>query len=220
MTCHAAHSKGSGTQREICTNHPGTPATEKCTRCRKPHCPACLNSAKMCFRCALLPPAGEGAKRGTGKLKARGTGALKKPKASLLDKPGIKQGLSGLSLVLVLAGVWWGGGPDFYGLNKHALPPYTGPGAVAITSPKSGTTLKGTQRIKIQVGAPQHLEKLELTVDGKYWQRFTAPPFETEWETQIFKRGTHVLVAKAYYRGGKRVVVSKPVRVKTQNAGQ
>lgn len=233
MTCHSDHSRGGaeGTRakREMCQNHPDVPSDMRCVRCRKIHCPACLNGATKCFRCALLPaPGTEGAKKGTGKLKGAGTGKLKGGGTGPLRKGQpfwmthrFKQGAGGVLVLVVgffaLKTVAPMAGLDIPGLGRPAKPkPYAGPAKIEIVGPAAGRPLRGNQVLKFKVAAQDHLERVEVTVDGKYWERLKAPPFESDWPTQIFKNGSHVVMAKAVYKGGKKVATAQR-KFKTAN---
>ena len=232
MTCQNTHARG-GTdatraKREMCTNHPDSPSDMRCVRCRKIHCPACLNGATKCFRCALLPPPGE--KQGTGKLKGGGTGKLKGGGTGMLRTPGgpkfwqtarFKQAAGG---VLVLVGCLGAlkvvapmAGLNIPGFATRAKPkPYAGPAKIEIVGPAGGGALSGNQVLKFKVAAQDHLERVEVTVDGKYWERLKAPPFQSDWPTQIFKNGQHTVMAKAVYKGGKKIATAQR-RFKTKN---
>lgn len=232
MTCHSSHARGgaegSRPKREMCQNHADVPSDMRCSRCRKIHCPACLNGAGRCFRCALLPARGEGG--GTGKLKGGGTGKLKGGGTGKLRKPGqapfyrthrFKQVLGG-TLVLVgclvalktvapLSGLTIPG----FSLGAKAKP-YAGATKIEIVGPAAGRALTGSHLLKFKVAAADHVDRVEVTVDGKYWERLKAPPFESEWITQNFPNGQHTVMARAVYRGGKKVAVAQQ-RYRTAN---
>ena len=59
------------------------------------------------------------------------------------------------------------------------------------------------------------VERVELTVDGKYWDKLKKPPFESDWPTSLLTDGNHTIVAKAVYKD-KRAVSAKRV-VRTRN---
>lgn len=231
MTCQSAHAKGGAdgqrAKREMCQNHPDVPADMRCVRCRKIHCPACLNGATKCFRCALLPEknaqgTGQLKKGGTGKLKGGGTGMLRQPAGLPFYRThAFKQVAGG---VLVLAGCLGAlkvvapmAGLDlpFFG-KKVAARPYAGPARIEIVSPGAGKALTGNQVLKFRLAAADQVERVEVTVDGKYWERIKAAPYESEWQTQIFRNGSHTVMAKAVYRGGKKVATAQR-RYKTKN---
>jgi hypothetical protein len=231
MTCQSNHARGGSeatrAKREMCTNHPDVPSDMRCVRCRKIHCPACLNGASKCFRCALLPNPGEN--RGTGNLKGGGTGKLRGGGTGALRKParlpfykthGFKQVGGGLVVLVgcffALKAVAPSLGLQIPGLTAKAPPkPYTGVGGVEIVSPKA-SSLTGNQVLKFKVAAADHLDRLEVTVDGKHWERLKKAPFESEWQTQIFSNGHHMVVARAVYRGGKKIATAKR-KFKTKN---
>lgn len=210
QTCQSNHARGSESsrlKREMCTNHADVPADQRCIRCKKVHCPACLNGAKKCFRCALLPD-----KPATGKLKSKGTGKLKGGGTALLKLPGgltpaaLKQGAAGVAVAVVLV---LGVKTAMPYLKKAPPPaPYNGPAKVEIVSPSHKKTLTGNQVITMKVTAADKLEKLELTIDGKHWERLKKGPFVSDWPTQIFKNGNHKLVVRATYKGGKKVATA------------
>ena len=128
--------------------------------------------------------------------------------------PAVRAGLAAAGALVVVVVLLVG-----YVKVKAALtpppppPPYTGVAKVAFSQPTGARPLSGNQVIKLSVAAPQHLSYVELSVDGKHWERFTRPPFQTEWPTPIVKNGRHVLEAKAVYRGGKRVALARRVCV-------
>lgn len=210
-TCQSVWSKGgtddARTKRTMCLNHAATPTDMFCKSCRKPHCVACLNGAKQCFRCAM-----SASKSPTGSLKAAGTTKLEPPKERRrLNLPPrtlatVGGGLALVAVVgLALAG-HHGGGQD--GDEK----PFLGTSGVSITSP-SGKVLHGPQVIKLDVRSRQAVEKVNLTIDGKYWDKWPKDEggnkFESDWPTGVFKNGTHEVIATVYYRGGRRMAADK-----------
>lgn len=231
MTCHSVHAKGgaesSRPKREMCQNHPDVPSDMRCVRCRKIHCPACLNGATKCFRCALLPDKNE---KGTGQLKGGGTGKLKGGGTGMLNHRGklpfhrthaFKQAVGG---VLVLVGCYLAlktvapmAGLNIPGFSRKApAKAYAGPAKIEIVSPGAGRALSGNQLLKFKLAAADQVDRVEVTVDGKYWERVKAPPFESEWQTQIFKNGQHTVMVKAVYKGGKKIATAQR-RFKTTN---
>ncbi len=230
MTCHSVHAKGGAEagrpKREFCLNHPDSPSDMRCVRCRKIHCPACLNGATKCFRCALLPERGEKGTGqlkggGTGKLKGGGTGHLRRAKVPFYRTHGFKQVAGG---VVVLVGCFFAlktvapmAGLNIPGFGRRApAKVYAGPAKIEFVSPAAGRSLTGNQLIKFKLAAADQVERVEVTVDGKYWERLKAPPFQSEWQTQIFKNGQHTVMAKAVYKGGKKVATTQR-RFKTTN---
>jgi hypothetical protein len=206
MTCQAEFSKGGSdatrAKRTMCTNHEGTPTDTTCKQCRKPHCVACLNGASLCFRCAMAGP-----RQQTGPLKARGTGPLKVERKQAIP-PKVLGG--GLAAVVLLGIVGYGlthrqgGGSDD--------PPFLGKSGVTIVAPAAGGALKGPQVIKLKVASHEAVEKVELTIDGKYWEKWAAPEkgtLESDWPTGIFKNGPHEVLVTAKYRGGRRMAADK-----------
>lgn len=209
-TCQSQHNKGGAdaaarAKRVCCTNHPDIPTEARCTGCKKPHCVACLNGSGHCFKCALSvsrgasghlrdPYGGEGAERAA---------APAKPKQAS------KAGLAVLGVVLV-AGL-----AAFLLLRQPPAP--TGPARVSILSPASDVTLSGGQEIRIAVAPEEAVERVELSLDGKYWDRFNEPPFESHWPTSLTPNGSHVIAVKARYRDGRVATSSR--RVKTWNRG-
>lgn len=222
-TCQSNYQKG-GDQpggkphRVQCTNHQGVPCDQRCVSCRKPFCAACLNGQSKCFNCALAQPAaaptrggrpGAGpAKKGTtGKLQAKGTGKLKKapPKK---DPPWalIGGGAAGVLVVVGLAAMLMA--------KPKPVKPYVvkGPMQVAIVAPATGRAVSGPQVIKLKVASAKDIERVELTVDGKYWDKLKAPPFESDWPTSLLANGNHTIVAKAIYKNKKSVLTKRVVR--------
>lgn len=205
-TCQSEHAKGGAedtrAKRVMCTNHASTPCDTKCTACRKPHCSACLNGAQMCFRCATSAN-----RRGTAPLKPQGTGKLELPKEKKLSPQARNAAIGGAVVVAVGCLLVFGRGSA-----PPPEPPYMGPTGVAIVGPMAAGPLHGPQVIKLDVRAAQAMQKIEVTIDGKYWERWAAgkhAPFQTDWPTGIFKNGSHEVVAVVTYRGGRRMVADK-----------
>ena len=89
--------------------------------------------------------------------------------------------------------------------------PFMGASGVTITSPTGGQ-LHGMQMVKLDVRSKEAVEKVEINIDGKYWDKWEKgrkPPYATEWPTGIFKNGSHEIVAIVYYRGGRRMAADK-----------
>jgi hypothetical protein len=223
QTCHTAHAKGGESggrvRRLMCVNHPGVPVDTRCKSCMKPHCPACLNGAQHCFRCALEPKTAKS--RGTARLGRQGTSKLGALTGKLASS-GAVQGMGraqrlvvvtvGIALVTVAlgAGVSW---------VKKSLtpppppPPYTGPGQLSIANPPAKRALSGNQLIRVNVSPVAQLEYVEVFVDGKRWDSLKKSPFQSEWPTHLLKNGRHVVEAKAVFRGGKKVLKTRKVYV-------
>jgi hypothetical protein len=204
----------------------------RCVRCKKVHCPACLNGAMKCFRCALKPEPGEGkgtgslkGKGGTGSLKGKGgTGALRRPTIPIWRRQGVSQVIGTVALLGVCFGVMKVAGPAM-GLNipgfsggKSGGKAFMGTAKIEFLAPAAGKVLTGNQLIKFKVASADDVDHVAVTVDGKYWERLKEPPFESEWQTQIFKNGAHTISAKAVYRGGKKTATASR-KVKTKNKG-
>jgi hypothetical protein len=193
-------------RRVMCTNHPGTPTDTKCKQCRKAHCVACLNTAGACFRCAMSTT-----KSPTGPLKARGTTKLEPPKQpNKLMAFGPKKlggAVAGIAIVCVL-----GYGLTHRSSDEPGLPAFMGASGVSIVGPMRGVPLRGPQIIKLDVRSKEAVEKVEINIDGKYWDLWDkgrTPPYESEWPTGIFKNGNHEVVAIVSYRGGRRKAADK-----------
>ncbi|MDB5098745.1 MAG: hypothetical protein JWM80_3166 [Cyanobacteria bacterium RYN_339] len=216
MTCQSVFSKGGQddgrSKRTMCINHEGTPTDTKCKQCRKPHCIACLNSANMCFRCAMAGP-----RQPTGTLKAKGTAPLKATKQGL-SLPAISPKILGGGLAAVaLVGLLGYGLANRKGGGEDA--PFMGKSGIEIVAPAAGGVLKGSQVIKVKVKSKEAVEKVEITIDGKYWEKWTAPEkanLESDWPTGVFKNGPHEIVATVKYRGGRRMAADKR-KVSTRN---
>ena len=202
--------------RVQCANHTGVPTDTRCQTCRKPFCAACLNGASKCFNCALAQPKEPGPAKGgpkkkgapTGKLQAKGTGKLKaKPKGGP-NLPLIGGAVAGV-VVAGLAAML---------LLKPAPPPkpyqVSGPMKVAIVAPSADAPLRGPQVIKLQVASVKDIERVEITVDGQYWDKLKAPPFESDWPTSLLKNGSHTIEAKAVYKNKKAVTAKRVVRTR------
>jgi hypothetical protein len=151
------------------------------------------------------PAGASGAKKGgTGNM-AGGGGKKKAPaKKGGGSKPPIGA-IVGLLVVLGLAG----GG--YYAYSNGMIPVGNAGGGeeaanfptkVSITSPK-GTKVAGGQVIKLKVASEDMVERVELTVDGKYWGKFKEPPFESDWPTSLLPNGKHKVSVKVFYQGGK-----------------
>ncbi|MOA58290.1 hypothetical protein D3C78_1826630 [compost metagenome] len=85
---------------------------------------------------------------------------------------------------------------------------------VAIVAPSANQPLRGPQVIKLQVATAKDLERVEITVDGKYWDKLKAPPFESDWPTSLLKNGPHTIEAKAIYKNKKAVTDKRVVRTR------
>jgi hypothetical protein len=97
-------------------------------------------------------------------------------------------------------------------LLRHAQAgPVHGPLHVAIISPSHKDRLTGGQNIKLKVSSAPDIARVELTIDGKYWDRFKAPPFDSPWPTSLFANGHHVIVAKAIYRDRQEAITQLEV---------
>jgi Bacterial Ig domain len=230
-TCQSNFQKGGedpGGKRERvqCANHAGVPTDTRCVTCRKPYCAACLNGASKCFNCALAAPKpaaspgkrGKGAAtkkdgKGTGKLAAKGAGKAKgKPN---LPWPAIRSRGAHFVYGGVLAGLLVAGLVAMLLLKPGKPPkPYkvTGPMKVAIVGPSDTRPLSGPQVIKLQVASPNEIERVELTVDGKYWDKLKQPPFQSDWPTSLLTNGKHTIVAKAVYKDKRAVSAKRVVR--------
>jgi hypothetical protein len=222
-TCQSNFQKGGNEpgkpQRVQCTNHQGVPCDQRCVTCRKPYCAACLNGQSKCFNCALAAPAPAPAKgprpssgapprKGTtGKLQPKGTGKLKK-KGAKQDLPWpLIGGAAGVVVVgLIVVGAVM--------MKPKPTKPYVvkGPMQVAITAPATGRAVSGPQVIKLKVASSADIERVELTVDGKYWDKIKAPPFQSDWPTSLLANGNHTIVAKAIYKNKKSVQAKRVVR--------
>lgn len=88
-----------------------------------------------------------------------------------------------------------------------------GPTKVTITAPKGAGPFKGLQQIALQVASPDEVQKVEIRVDGKYWDKFTAPPYKTDWPSSLVKNGKHTIEAIAEYKNGTKVTDKKTVTV-------
>jgi hypothetical protein len=157
--------------------------------------------------------------RGTGALPRQGTGKLGGLTAALPTLPDTRKlpawaqaGLGAVAVLVVVGLGAWG-----YGAYKAATtpppppPPYTGPVGVSFLQPRHQAKVTGNVWIKLDVKAPNQIDHVVLTVDGKHWERFLKPPFATEWPSQITKNGRHVIEARVVYRGKKRVARARSV---------
>lgn len=221
--CQKKFSKGSGSdERSRCENHKDIPSDTKCVGCRKFFCAACLNGQRKCFNCAMKPPdpppspkgrSGAARSRGTAPLKGGAkTGKLKKPQPKKQEIP-IKL-IAGVGAGLLVIVVGLGAASKL----KKPPPPtaYNGPAQIAILAPAHNATIRGGTYITLKVQSPREVEKIEVTIDGKYWDRFKQPPFQTHWPTSLFKNGNHTIQAKVIYRGGVKSAFAKR-QVKTWN---
>lgn len=185
----------------------------------KPHCPACLNGAQHCFRCALEPKTAKS--RGTGRLNRQGTTKLGGLTGTLASSPTLQKMGRPQRLLLVTVGFAFStvalGLGVMYAKKAFAPPPppppYTGPAQLSIVQPAAKRALKGNQTIRVSVSPVAHLDHVELSVDGKRWERLSKAPFQSEWPTQILKNGRHVVEAKAVFRGGKKIIKARKVYV-------
>lgn len=214
-SCQTLHNKGGNPQGASrtprCGNHKDIPTELRCGGCRKPYCPACLNGQNRCFNCAMSRPSATTTKESPKPLKGGGTGKLKgggrrKPSLSLAPLG------AGVALVLVFTA-------GLFGLSHHkkkGAEPVHGPLGVAIVAPHAHAVLSGPQVITLKLASPQELDRVELTVDGKYWDKLKAPPFSSDWPTSLLRNGAHEIVAKAIYRD-QRAVTAR-CAVVTRNA--
>lgn len=211
QNCQSELSKGgkedSRPKRTMCLNHEGTPTDTTCKQCRKPHCVACLNGAQLCFRCAMAGP-----RQQTGQLKARGTTKLEAPKSKIPPKAWAAGG--GVLLVLLIGGALMMRGP-----SEADEGPFLGKSGVQIVSPSNKRTLSGNQVIKIKVASAEAVDKVEVTIDGKYWEKYKdleKATLSSDWPTGIFPNGSHDVLVKVTYRGGRRMAADKR-RFKVRN---
>lgn len=208
--CQSQHNRGGGdatarAKRVCCANHPDIPTETRCSGCKKPHCVACLNGSGHCFKCALSVSRG-----GSGRLHDPYGEAAPRATASAQSKQGAsKAGLAVLG-ALILAGVG-----AFVFLRQPAPP--SGPARVAILAPAANATLSGGQAIRVSVATAEAVDRVELTLDGKYWDRLQEPPYESHWPTSLTPNGSHVIEARAHYRDGR--VAKSSRRVTTWNRG-
>jgi hypothetical protein len=215
-TCQTKISKGTE-DRSRCDNHKDIPTDTKCGGCRKFFCAACLNGQRKCFNCAMKPVAPppdprQRRSRGTGSLKgATKTGKLKKPAPVAREFP-VKI-VAGVGAVVLMVGLGFGAMTLLKKPEPQAA--YSGPAQVAILAPGAGP-IRGGTFIKLRVASPKDVDRVEVTIDGKYWERFKKPPFNTHWPTSLFKNGDHTIQAKVIYRGGAKQAVAKK-RVRTWN---
>lgn len=154
---------------------------------------------------ARKAPAGA-AKKGGAPATKKGP-AAKGKKASGPPVALIAGGVGALVLVGALGWYFMGGGAG--GGDATAM----GPAKVSITGPKSAGPLKGLQMITLQVASPDEIQKIEVRVDGRYWAKFTKPPFKTEWQSSLVKNGKHTIEALAEYKNGTKVADKKTVAV-------
>jgi hypothetical protein len=71
--------------------------------------------------------------------------------------------------------------------------------------------------ITLKVASEDDLEKVEVTVDGKYWARLKEPPFQTDWPTSLIRNGRHTLVATAYYKNKKKTTDKRVVTTRNRH---
>ena len=152
-------------------------------------------------------PAGAAGAAGAKKGAPAGKKGAKGKKAAGPTIALIAGGVGALALVGGLAWFFLSPGGDTEG---GAM----GPAKVSITGPKSAGPLKGLQVITLNVASPTEIQKVEVTVDGKYWQKFKAPPFKTDWPSSLVKNGKHTIEATAEYKNGTKVSDKKTVTVK------
>ena len=159
-------------------------------------------------------PAGAGSKKAGPAGAKKGAPAGKKGPAGKGKKAsGPPLGLiaGGVGALLLLAGAGWFflAGPGASGGGDVAM----GPTKVSITGPKGAGPFKGLQVITLQVASPDEIQKVEIRVDGKYWEKFTEPPFKTDWPSSLVKNGKHTIEAIAEYKNGTKVTDKKTVTV-------
>lgn len=209
--CQTQHNKGSGDPSKRkgvrCANHADIPTDLRCAQCKKPHCPACLNGAQRCFQCALAGPAPGPAGPRSGKRKAgapgkkgaKGKGRGKAASAPALELPRwLPWGVAAIVLVGALAA----------GLALRPKPkplgPVRGPLGVSIGAPAPHSRLTGPQVLRFKVRSARDLRRVEVTIDGKYWDKLKQPPYQSDWPTSIFPNGRHTVRAVAVYRDGQK----------------
>jgi len=117
------------------------------------------------------------------------------------------------ALLLVAGGAFFAmGGMDMVGGGGKPPEGFTGQAKVQITAPTS-VKVSGNQVIQLKVGSADLIEKVEIHVDGKYWDKFKGPPFKSDWPTSLLKNGNHEITAIAAYKNGPTVRDKKTVFV-------
>lgn len=84
---------------------------------------------------------------------------------------------------------------------------------VAITSPLSGSTVRGVVKVKVQASDTQSgLALVTLYVDGEKTATSSRAPYDLTWNTKKVAKGTHTLTASAQDRVG-HLTTSSPATV-------
>lgn len=164
------------------------------------------------------PPAAPKPKRPPGAKKPAGAAGAKKgapaakkgAKGKKASGPPVALIAGGVGALALVGGLAW----FFMGGQGGETGAAMGPAKVAITGPKSAGPLKGLQMITLQVASPDEIKTVEVRVDGKYWAKFKAAPFKTEWQSSLVKNGKHSIEAVAEYKNGTKVTDKKTVSVK------
>lgn len=148
---------------------------------------------------------GAAGKKGAPGAKKAPVGKAKKPSGPPVAL--IAGGVGALALVGALGWFFMSGGAG------GGEPAFSGPTKVAIATPQGAGPLKGLQVITLQIASPDEIAEVEVRVDGKYWEKFTEPPFKTEWQSSLVKNGKHTIEAVVEYKNGAKVTDKKTFTV-------
>jgi hypothetical protein len=156
-----------------------------------------------------------GPRQQTGQLKARGTTKLEAPKTGLAKVPPKAWAAGGTVLAIALVG----GLLMMKGPSDAEDGPFMGKSGVQIMGPSNKRVLSGNQVIKIKVASVDAVERVDVTIDGKYWEKYKElekATLSSDWPTSLFENGSHDVLVKVTYRGGRRMAADKR-RYKVQN---
>lgn len=73
---------------------------------------------------------------------------------------------------------------------------------VAITSPLSGATVKGSVTISVSASDPSGIQRIEFYIDGNLKATDYTAPYTYQWNTKTVKPGTHTILVIAIDKAG------------------
>ena len=73
---------------------------------------------------------------------------------------------------------------------------------MTITSPLSGTTVKGSVTISVSASDTSGIQRVEFYIDGKPKAIDYTAPYTCQWNTKTVKAKTHTILVIAYDKAG------------------
>jgi hypothetical protein len=97
------------------------------------------------------------------------------------------------------------------------VPSDTQPPTVSISSPGTGTVVKGSVAVNVAAADNVGVTKVDLLLDGTLFASDSTTPFAFSWDSTTVLDGSHTLEARAFDAAG-NTASSSVVSVKVQNA--